>query len=85
MITKYIKGIEVNGVVYGFKDKKLHRLPQMIGKRFYPLKEVPIIKVGNKRGYNLYRKKRLSFAQVESLLMFINIEVQDISDDEMPF
>ncbi len=85
MITKYKKGIEVNGVVYGFKDKKLFRLPQMIGSRFYPLKEISIIKVGNKQGYNLHGKKRLSFAQVESLLMFINVEVQNIKDSDVPF
>lgn len=89
MIIKYKYGFELNGVIYGFKDKKLFRLPQMIGLRFYPLKEIPIVeekrKSGIFKGYRLYGKVRKSLTQVKSMLVFINFEHHEIKDSDIPF
>lgn len=84
MIINYKYGISFDGILYGWKDKKLYRLPQMIDKRFYPLKELKLIEVGNKQGYNLNRKKK-SLPQLEAMTVFIDKEVQTISDLDCPF
>lgn len=88
MITHYIFGFKFNDVLYGFKDKNLYRLPQMIGKRFYPLKEVKLRKetIGKSKwqGY-LLRGKRKSVAQIKSMTIFINHTEQEIKDESLPF
>jgi len=85
MIIKYKYGFFVNDVVYGFKDKKVFRLPQMIGLRFYPLLEIKLRKVGNKDGYLLYGNRYKSLKQIESMAVVINKEVQSIKDKDCPF
>lgn len=61
MTIKYKHGFDFNGVLYGFKDKKLYRLPQMIGPRFYSKLEILLReekrKSGNWKGYLLYQNK----------------------------
>jgi len=89
MILRYKYGFDFNGVIYGFKDKKLFRLPQMIGKSFYPLKEVKYFeqkrKSGIFKGYLLYGNKRKSVAQLESMTCYINFEHEIIEDKSLPF
>ena len=85
MIIKYKYGFFVNDVIYGFKDKKVFRLPQMIGKRFYPLLEIKLRKVGNKDGYLLYGNRYKSLNQIEAMTVVINKEVQLIKDSDCPF
>jgi hypothetical protein len=85
MIIKYKYGFFVNDVVYGFKDKKVFRLPQMIGFRFYPLLEIKLRKVGNKDGYLLYGNRYKSLIQIESMAVVIDKEVQLIKDSDCPF
>ena len=88
MIINYIYGFKINDVIYGFKEKKLFRLPQMIGLRFYPLKEVPLRKeiIGKSswEGY-LLRGQRKSLSQIKSLTVFINKEIEEINDSDCPF
>ena len=84
MILKFKFGVTFEGINYGWKDKKLFRLPQYIGNRFMPLKELKLIKVGNKKGYNLNKKKK-SLDQLESMSIFINQEIQLIKDKDCPF
>jgi len=84
MIIKYKYGFEFNGFLYGWKDKKLFRLPIQKEKRFYSLKEIKLIKVGNKNGYNVGRVKK-SIKQLESMTIFINYELQTIKDKDCPF
>tara|TARA_R110001599_G_scaffold192226_3_gene387507 strand:- start:970 stop:1236 length:267 start_codon:yes stop_codon:yes gene_type:complete len=88
MIINYIYGFKENEVLYGFKEKKLYRLPQMIGLRFYPLKEVPlrieIIGKSKWKGY-LLRGKRKSLKQIESMTVFINHVVEEIKHSDCPF
>lgn len=84
MIINYKYGFKFDGILYGWKDQKLCRLPQMIGKRFYPLKELNIIDVGNQKGYNINRKKK-SLNQLKDMTVFINYDYQLIKDKDCPF
>lgn len=85
MIIKYKYGFFIEEVIYGFKDKKLFRLPQMIGLRFYPLREIKQRKVGNKYGYLLYGNRYKSIKQIESMTVVIDKEVLLIQDKDVPF
>lgn len=84
MIIKYRYGFDFDGILYGWKNKDLYRLPQTIGKRFYPLKKINPVKVGNNKGY-IVSKKRKSVKQLEYMTNFINYEVQQIKDTDCPF
>ena len=80
MIIKYKYGVEFEGVLYGWKDKQLYRLPQMIGKRFYALR-----KCGEwEKGFIIGRKRK-SLHQLRAMTIFINYELQEISDKDCPF
>ena len=89
MILRYKYGFEINEVLYGWNKGELHRLPQMIGKRFYPSKEVPYKEEkrasGLFKGYYLYGKVRKSKKQLEALTHYINKEVELIKDKDCPF
>ena len=50
-------GFEFSGVRYGWKDKKLYRLPCVIGKRSYSLKEIKPVMVGVTKCYNVQKNK----------------------------
>jgi len=89
MILKYKYGFEFKGVLYGWKESKLYRLPQMIGKRFYPLKEVPYIeqkrKTGMFKGYDLYKNNRKSVSQLKEMTHYITFEHEEIKSNDCPF
>lgn len=80
MIINFRYGFVYKGKIYGWSEKKLYRLPQMIGKRFYPLKECSKYD----KGYFL-GKDRKSFKQLQSMTVFIDKEVQIIKDSDCPF
>ena len=84
MIIKYKYGIDFEGVKFGWMDNKLFKLPQTVGKRFYPLKELPLITVGKQKGYLLNRRRK-SLSQLESMTIYINFEHQMISTKDTPF
>jgi hypothetical protein len=81
MITTYTYGFKYKNVLYGWLNKKLYRMPQNIGKRFYPLLEV---KKWENKGYRVGRDKK-SFKQLEYMTVFINHEVQEIKSKDLPF
>lgn len=80
MIIKYIYGFVFEGTLYGWKNKKLYRLPQMIGKRFYPLK-----KLSFSNGRYSVNRKRKSIKQLMDMTIFINYEYEKIVDEDCPF
>ena len=86
MIIKYKYGFDFNGILYGWKSKELYRMPQNIGKRFYPLKQLELKTWNNglTRGY-LVGKKRKSLEQLKAMTIFINHEDQVILDENLPF
>jgi len=89
MIVRYKHGFEFNKVLYGWKDKKLFRLPQQIGLRFYPLKEIKMKtekrKSGIFKGYLLHGGVRKSVKQLESMTIYIGKEFNKIKDEDCPF
>ncbi len=90
MIIEYKYGFKHNNVLYGWqKPKRLFRLPQMIGKRFYPLKELELRKevIGGSdwEGFLLYGKSRKSFNQCKSMSVFINFVDEEFVGDDCPF
>lgn len=82
MILNFKYGLEFNGIIYGWKDKELYRLPQMIGKRFYPLKKCGTCFEGN--GYLLLGKRK-SIKQLESMTILINKKISKVVSSDCPF
>ena len=89
MILRYKYGFNFNGVLYGWKEGGLYRLPQMIGRSFYPLKEIPVVeqkrKSGSFKGYLLYGGKRKSGKQLKATTHYINFEHEEIISSDCPF
>lgn len=81
MIVRYTYGFKFDGKLYGWKNRELYRLPQTIGKAFYPLKKCARWK---DKGYYLGSAKK-SFSQLKSMTIFINEEVQEIESEDCPF
>lgn len=51
-------GFEYMGVRYGWKDKKLYRLPFIRNLRSFNLKEIKPIIIGSTTCYNIQRNKK---------------------------
>lgn len=58
MVKKFKYGFEYKGMNYGWNNKELYRLPSHKGKKYYGLKKLTLIDVGNKKGYNVGRVKK---------------------------
>jgi len=85
MITRYKYGFRYKEKLYGWKNKRLYRLPQMIGKRYYSLLECAVwMRKGNPYGHYL-GSDRKSDRQLKSMTCFINHEVDEVESDDMPF
>ena len=84
MIMRFKYGIEENNLTFGWFEKHLYRLPQTINKRFYSLKKLNQINIGNNVGY-LINQKRFTIKQLETKTIYINQEVQIIEDKDVPF
>lgn len=80
MIVKYKYGLFHDNKLYGWKDKELYRLPQMIGKRFYGL--LKCTKWGT--GYYLGTDRK-SKPQLEAMTVVIDKEISVIKDIDVPF
>jgi hypothetical protein len=80
MIVKYKYGLFHNGKIYGWKNKKLFRLPQMIGENFYGLLECKPWKDGFYLGAD-----RKSKSQIEAMTVVIDKEISIIKDKDVPF
>lgn len=80
MIVKFKYGFSFKDILFGWKNKKLYRLPQMIGERFYPLK-----KCGEWEDGFIVGRMRKSNKQLKDMTIFINFEYQDIKDEDCPF
>lgn len=80
MIIKFNYGFFYKGKIYGWSEKKLYRLPQMIGERFYPKKECKPWKDGFLLGSD-----RKSKRQLQSMTVVIDKEVVEITGSDCPF
>lgn len=84
MKIKYTHGFYFDGLLYGWKDKKLYRLPKFKGKRMLHLKELKLMKVGNSFGYCFNGRKK-SIAQLEAITTNINYIYEKINHEDCPF
>lgn len=85
MKIEFKHGFNYKGVLYGWKDKQLYRLPTFIKKRFYPLKELKTWKRnGIDVGYYVGQERK-SFVQLKSMTISINKKIDIIEDDDLPF
>jgi hypothetical protein len=82
--TLYKYGLEYKGVLYGWKDKKLYRLPYTSNLRSYQLKEVPFYCFKSTLVCNLQRNK-LTLNRLKGMTKEINISLDSIVDDDVPF
>jgi hypothetical protein len=82
--TLYKYGFEYKGVLYGWKNKKLFRLPYTKDKRSYSLKEIPFYCYKSTLVANIQRNK-LTLNRIKTLTKEINIEINSYICDDMPF
>ena len=82
--TLYKYGFEYKGVVYGWKNKKLFRLPYTKDKRSYSLKEIQFYCYKSTLVANIQRDK-LTLNRIKTLTKEINIEINSYICDDMPF
>lgn len=78
---KFKYGFYHQNILFGWSKQKLYRLPQKIGNRYFPLKEVK----QDKRGLYYVYKSLLSKAQLECMTVVIDKEVSLIKDEDVPF
>lgn len=71
MTQTYRYGFNYKGLTFGWKDKKLFRLPSEKDSRNYSFKQLSIIDVGNKKGYRVSRDKK-TVGQLMELTKEIN-------------
>lgn len=76
-------GFEINGIFFGWHEKKLYRLPSIIGNRFYGFRLVSPIKVGNSIGYRVNRKTK-SISQLKSITTQFTNPVKISSHVDIP-
>jgi hypothetical protein len=82
--TLFKYGFEYKGVVYGWKDKKLYRLPYTKNKRSYNILEIPFYCYKSTLVANIQRTK-LTMNRIKSLTKEINIELDSYVFSDMPF
>ena len=79
-ILNFKYGFEINGISYGWHDKKLYRLPFKSGLRWYGLKEI----TRKEWGYTVGRKK-IGINRLKQMTHEIDITIKIVSDNSMPF
>lgn len=85
MILQFRYGFNINGVPYGWHEKKLYRLPYTNKSNMnFELKEIKQIMVGNNVGYS-FKGKRYTLKQLEQLTTAINYNYNQITDKDCPF
>lgn len=82
--TLYRYGLEYKGVLYGWKDKKLYKLPYTRKGRSYGIKIVPFYVFKSTTVCNLQRDK-VTIKKLESLTKEINFEVNSFIHSDLPF
>lgn len=82
--TLYKYGFEYNGILYGWKNKKLFKLPYVKDKRSYQLKEIPLYLFKATFVANIQRKK-LTLNKLKFLTEEINYKLETIEASECPF
>jgi|JI10StandDraft_1071094.scaffolds.fasta_scaffold1429256_2 hypothetical protein len=82
--TLYKYGFIYKGVTYGWKDKKLFKLPYIKNNRSYQLKEIPLNCFKSTLVANIQREK-LTINKLKKLTFEINSLIISYIDDGFPF
>lgn len=82
--TFYKYGLKYKGVLYGWKDKKLYKLPYTKNGRSYGIKIVPFYVFKSTTVCNLQRDK-VTIKKLKSLTKEINIKLESYESDDLPF
>ncbi len=77
-------GFIYKGVRYGWKDKKLFRLPFERNKRTFGLKEIPMYVFKSTQVYNVQRDK-LTILKLKKRTEQVKWSVNFLVEDEIPF
>lgn len=77
-------GILHNGILYGWINKELYRLPSTKGTKTYCYKKMTPTIVGNNTGYYLGRRKK-TLAQLQQMTTVINQRIFLTKDEDLPF
>lgn len=84
MLHNYKYGFTYKGFKFGWRDKKLYRLPSIVNNRFYPIKELSEIMIHNKVGYRIVRDKK-TIEQLKEITVQIDYDHVTVSDKDCPF
>ena len=86
MITtlQFIYGFTYKNVNYGWKDKKLYKLPYLKYNRSYNLKEIPFYVFKATIVYNIQRQK-LTINKLKLLTKKIDYKLEIVETNEIPF
>lgn len=82
--TLYKYGFIYKGVIYGWNNKKLYKLPYTKNKRSYNLKEIPLNCFKSTIVANIQRDK-LTLNKLKELTTEININVISFEENIYPF
>ena len=74
MIKRYRYGFEYKGMNYVWGDNnQLYRVPSTIGNRNYSFRKVPLIKIGNNKGYRVMDDPK-TIQQLKDITEVINYQ-----------
>ncbi len=82
--TFYKYGLEYKGVLYGWKNKKLYKLPYTSKLRSYQLKEIPFYCYKSTLVCNLQRTK-VTMNKLKFLTKEVNITIDVFKESNYPF
>lgn len=82
--TLYKFGFKLDDVYFGWKNKKLYKLPYIKNNRSYQLKEIPFYCFKSTLVCNLFRRK-YTINKLKQLTTEINIKVNHFEESECPF
>ena len=77
-------GFTHKGQPYGWYKKELYRLPFTKQLRSYSLKQLSLIKIGNKQGYRV-SKDKLSLQQLKCMTKEIDFKINIFTNSDTPF
>lgn len=86
-MTKVFKyGFDYKEMSYGWYKKDLYRLPSVIGLRTYSFRKLPLISIGNKKGYRIMQDPK-TIEQLQQLTERIDYvyTVNGKNSDDTPF
>jgi hypothetical protein len=74
-------GFEYKGAKYGFKKKKLYRLPYFKEGRNYGFLEIPQTKIGKTKVYRIQRDK-LTLNRIQNITTKVNWEIDRVEKNK---